>query len=127
MKEIQVRQVSEETKQEVKKLLEDVANNYYNLRESTYKFNKFIDQKKREYGLLPKYETLGEFIKKRESGAYNDFYFNINGTQFKVSNLDDFKAIGNERLLENYCVKNSTDNSNGDGTSFHLVVVEMIM
>ena len=122
MKEIQVKQVSEETKNEVGSLLKEFENNYYDIRESTYKFNKFIDQKKREYGLLPKYETLGEFIKKRESGAYNDFYFNISGTQFNVSNLNEFKSVGNERLLECYEVKSFTENGNGDGTSFHLVV-----
>lgn len=125
MNEIQVKQVSEETKKEISSLLQELDFNS-DLRQSKYEFNKFIDQKKREYGLLPKYETLGEFIKKREAGAYNDFCFNINGTQFKVSNLDEFKAIGNERLLENFCVKSSTESSNGDGTKF-LLVVDLIM
>ena len=75
-------------------------------------FNK-IQKIKNIYDIKEKYETLREFIDKREDGAYHKFIFEIYNVKMHCTSVSDFASIYNVNLLNKYYVLKDTAESSG--------------
>lgn len=82
----------------------------------------------RDYELIPKYQTLREYISEHENGAYHDFIFTINGISINVCGVREFGRIYNERLLDQYLVVEDKQNDNGGNcenyTCYHRLTIK---
>lgn len=108
--------------QEVLEAVDDVIKIYfdalnafwdYRFRNSDYTDRITIDKQideidlkiRKKYGMIPPYPTLRDFIKEHSAGAYNNFRFQIDQTNFDVCDLSDFLMVGNPEILNKYYVK----------------------
>ena len=67
----------------------------------------------RDYELIPKYQTLREYINEHENGAYHKFIFTLNGFLIDVCCVDDFQRTFNGVLLDKFLVVEDKQSDNG--------------
>lgn len=112
-----------------KKLVEDV---FQKIREHFKKCNgrmfiedydKCIKAIKREYGLLPKYQTLREYITENSNGAYHRFVFFIDGSfRVEVSDVPEFEYYHQPHFLDDYVVvEDKRTNNDGNVENYECI------
>ncbi len=78
-----------------------------------------IMELKKECGLLPKYDTLREYINANSNGAYHHFIFDIENQKVNIISVYDFEHYYNSHFLDDYVVIADDKKSNdGDCTSY---------
>ena len=96
---------------------------------NTWEFRKLIKSMKKEYGLIPKYQTLREYINENSRGAYHDFIFTIKGISINVCSVSDFQKTFNGVLLDKFLVVEDKQSDNGGNcenyTCYHHLTLEL--
>ena len=96
-----------ETAEEIIKKIEEAY------RSDDFDWVRFLIKLKREYGLLPKYPTLREYIRENSRGAYHNFIFNLGSHEVKVTSVFDFVSIYKQELLDMFFVVKDRKEDNG--------------
>lgn len=111
----------EEKKQIIEQVLTEVKNFIFEddngkiWRATVYEqdFNKLVKKIKRENGLLPKYQTLREYINDNSSGSYHQFVFYLGNIKVNVCDVWDFEHYYQPHFLDDYVVIKDDKSDNG--------------
>lgn len=99
---------------EEKETAEEIINKIEEARASKgFDWARFLIKLKREYGLLPKYPTLREYIRENSRGAYHNFIFHLGSHEVRVSSVFDFESIYKKELLDMFVVTGDRKEDNG--------------
>lgn len=71
-----------------------------------------IKEIKKEYKLLPQYDTLEDYIKEHADGGYCKFVFCIDGRQMECCDIGEFVYYYNCDILKDYVVVEDNEESN---------------
>ena len=84
---------------------------------------KEIEEIKKDFGILPPYLTLRQYIEANCSGSYHTFWFIINGQEIVVSDLGGFLTDEYCHLFAEtnkyYVVQDKSIGNGGDCENYH--------
>jgi hypothetical protein len=78
-----------------------------------YDLEAIMKRVKREYKLIPQYDTLEEYINAHSCGSYHKFYFYIGSKSFECIAVGEFEDYYNPEILKAYVVVNDEVKDNG--------------
>lgn len=116
---------------EIKAIIDDVEkaiNEYMGETHSHTNFlykgelEKILKEVKKKYNLLPKYDTLREYVKNNQNGAYHTFKFEIYGKVIEFDTILEFEGFYNEKMLDELVViKDEKISNEGSCENYHCV------
>lgn len=111
--------LNDDKKQIIEQILTEfkdfIFENDYDFRVQVYRddFEKFVKRIKRENGLLPKYQTLREYISDHTCGSYHHFVFYLSSIKVNVCSVWDFEYYYQPHFLDDYVVIKDEKSDNG--------------
>ena len=106
------------TEQEKQELVKTILDRLKDYRLATYydkveRIEKVIKEIEIEYGLIPKYPTLRDYINEHSNGAYHNFNFIYNHNKVNVKDCSEFEHYYNAKFLDENVVTLDVKSDNG--------------